>query len=392
MRPPPALEGGNRGAPGRAWADVYDPLRIRILTLSLDPGDWARVVGDGTFSIVVPAMFGEAGEPPLRVSIRRKSATALGQKVSLKIDINEYVQGQTWRDLRKLSLENGDDQDVVAEGFAWLLHRLAALQVNGTWVPQPSGTYLPGLAAWCALLVNGQYLGTYVNVEQPDKRFMQHRGMWTPDQTWLYKVSDLGQATVEEGAGESPTYQTLCYTPFENRHPCPPPSPAVIESQLTALVNMRALLHHAAVSTFHAGSDQLFSKGKNFWFVDRLGGAPRHYLPWDLDSVFQGNTVNTSIYGQGTGPNPQQTVYQRTILNNATFRAQYHATLDQLIGGMLDPNPLVAVLDYFERATPLPLALQLDPNNNLSGSVADRFNSLRAWVVQRAASIAAQTP
>ncbi len=42
------------------------------------------------------------------------------------MDINEYVDGQTWHDLKKLSLENGDDQDVVTEGLSWYVHRLDA--------------------------------------------------------------------------------------------------------------------------------------------------------------------------------------------------------------------------------------------------------------------------
>ena len=66
-----------------------------------------------------------------------------------------------------MSLENGDDNNVVSEGLAWFLHRQA-------W----SSDYQPGLAAWAKLTVHVleedgtidvRPQGVYVNVELPDK-------------------------------------------------------------------------------------------------------------------------------------------------------------------------------------------------------------------------------
>ncbi len=160
---------------------VYNPLQVITLNLRMDNGDWSTVKSDTSYDIEVPAMFWAEDEEPILVSVRRKSADALGNKVSLKIDINEYVD-QTWSGLKKLSLENGDDVDVVAEGLAWYMQRAAAEALNNG--------YSPGLAAWVKLYVNGEYLGVYVNVEQPDKTFLKNRGIYTKNQTWLYKASD----------------------------------------------------------------------------------------------------------------------------------------------------------------------------------------------------------
>jgi len=168
---------------GPGWPAVYEPLTALSLNLYMDHGDWNTVKNDTTFDIEVPAMFWADGEEPILISVRRKSATALGQKVSLKLDINEYVD-QKWNDLKKLSLENGDDVEVISEGFAWYLNRVAA--------EASASTYSPGLAAWVTLYVNGEYLGVYVNVEQPDKRFLENRLLFAQGQAWLYKVSDIG--------------------------------------------------------------------------------------------------------------------------------------------------------------------------------------------------------
>ena len=107
------------------WPEVFDPLELLTLNLDVDPGDWEVVQGDLSFNIEVPARFHADGEESLLVSLRRKPGNTLGPKVSLKIDINEF-EDQSWRGLKKLSLENGYETDVISEGFAWYLHRLAA--------------------------------------------------------------------------------------------------------------------------------------------------------------------------------------------------------------------------------------------------------------------------
>jgi len=151
------------------------------------------------------------------------------------------------------------------------------------------------------------------------------------------------------------------------------------------MIDMPSMLTYAAVSAFHAGGDQLFTHGKNFYFIDRVG-HPRMYVPWDLDSVF-GN-VNSSIYANSQGPNLNPTDYQSSILLNPAFKPQYEQTMADLLAVPLDPVYLNFVLDYLEQQTLLPLAMQFDPNNNLGNdTVAERFDSLRNWITNRAAVI-----
>jgi hypothetical protein len=170
------------------WPDIFKPTQMRTLSLDMDPEDWVTIQNDDPYDeipqIEVPASFWAEGESPILVSVRRKSANSLNNgtsfsKVSLKIDINDFVVGQSWHGLKKLSLENGDDQDVVSEGLAWRIERLA----SGT---QGYG-YDAGRFAWVRLFINGVYTGVYVNVEQRDKRFLENRGIYLEGQTWLYK-------------------------------------------------------------------------------------------------------------------------------------------------------------------------------------------------------------
>jgi len=357
------------------WPDVFDPLQLRVLHLEMEPADWATVQNDGTLSIEVPAFFHEEGVAPILVSVRRKSgdpltATPEFTKVSLKIDINAFVSGQSWHGLKKLSLENGDDNDVVSEGMAWRLERLA----SGT---QGYG-YPVGYFAWVRLFINGVDTGVYVNVEQPDKRFLENRGLYAPNQTWLYKVSDVNGTLIPRVGGpqDSPTVETLCYTPFARQPWCATPD---LASDVPQYVNVKGLLTEMANDAFQANGDALATKGKNFYFADFLGGTLRMYLPWDRDSSLSGRGVNTSIFLGGSEYD--------VLLDVPEFRAQYNEILNDLVCGPWSEASLLAFVDAVEPVLSSALAADL---NNQFGDPASHFDSLRTWLSRRVTNVTAE--
>ncbi|MCH7720246.1 MAG: lamin tail domain-containing protein [Planctomycetes bacterium] len=359
-------------ATAQGWPDVFDPFQLLTLNLEMDDADWQTIQNDESFSIEVPADFWADGEEPILISVRRKSADPLGErerlgyiKVSLKLDINEYVTGQDWNDLKKLSLENGDDEDVVTEGLAWQIERLA----SGT---QGYG-YSAGHTAWVRLVINGVYTGVYVNVEQRDKRFLENRDLYTEGATWLYKVSDVGEQVLKVGGPEdSPTVEALCYLPFDPDETCPPPD---LAEDVPLYVNMQGILTLMASDAFQANPDALLSKGKNFYFADFLDGTLRMYLPWDRDSSVSGGSVNDGIYTIGNSP-------YAALLDVPEFRAQYNEIFSDLICGPWSAESLVAVLDAVEPV--LTEALEADPLAIPDGaSVAKHFEGLRNWVTDR---------
>ncbi len=117
--------------------------------------------------------------------------------------------------------------------------------------------------------------GVYVSAEQRDKRFLENRGLWIDDETWLYEVEDInGPPQMDEGGpGDSPLVQLLCYSPFKSPSSCPTPDPATLAAALPPVIDMQGLLSLAAVDAFSANPDAIFSHGKNFYFVDYLGAS-----------------------------------------------------------------------------------------------------------------------
>lgn len=357
-----------------SYSSLYDPLRMLDLNLEMDPADWNTVRNDLSYDIEKPACFWADGENKIVVSVRRKPNLANGDKVALKIDVNEYFNNQQWHGVKKLSLENGYEKDVVSEGFAWYLHRCAS-GLAGV-------DYRPPLAAWVNVTVNGQPLGLYANVEQLDKTFLRNRDLWVSDETWLYKQGDIGPPTLEAGTGDSPTYTTLDYRPFQARGSLPP---AGYETQVQSLIDMAEMLTVGAVNAFSSTNDELFNKGKNFFFADFGAGArdgQRLCFPWDLDSVF--NSVTRSIYDDATD-------YQEYLINAPPFHDQYNQIMMDLLSGPLAVAPLHDFLDQLEAA--LAPSLLADPYSNIGNTpedIAGRFDQMRQWITDRHAGVLQQ--
>ncbi len=391
------------------WPDLYDPFTLLSFNLRMAPEDWDTISADTTFDIEVPALLWAEDEAPILVSVRRKSASALPseedpQKVSLKIDINEYHDGdgvgnceinggfdnavcvKTYKGVKKMSWENGDDVNVVAEGLAWYLHRVASDYFD----------YTPGLASWVTVTVNEDFKGVYVNVEQRDKQFLKNHGLWEKsDHTWLYKYSSPDEREVKESpedeAGDeidSPAFTELCYSPFHVKHACP--APPDFKDRLNALINMEGLLTFGAVSAFHVSPDDLFAKAKNYFIVDysspELG--KREYFQWDLDSAFH---KPPSIYNQGKRKSDH---YEAELVQSpsAPFRTEYQAIMRWLLDGPFREADLLSAMHDIELA--IGAAVDADPNHQLSVKAkgkgtpsAREFKSLRNFISKRIQSI-----
>ena len=357
----------------QGWPEIFDTGQLLTLNLELDAGDWQTIQHDETFDLEFPANLWLEGEAPILVSLRRKSGDPLDgasgyTKVSLKVDINEYVDGQTWHDLKKLSLENGDDQDVVTEGLAWYVHRLAS---------GPEGYGYPvGLAAWVSVVVNGVDIGVYVNVEQPDKQFLRNRDLYVNGSTWLYKMSDVNSYDLKFGDGDSPTFLALCYEPFQHGGgSCPFPGEEAFATELNDLIDMRGMLTLATLDAFTGNGDALFTHGKNAYFADFTTGHKRMYLPWDLDSTFP---------GANDGPfYPSGSDYSEIILAVPGFHDQFDSIMSTMLAGPLNMGNIGAFLNEAELV--LTAALESDPNNQIGDSVAEHFDSLRERMERRIA-------
>lgn len=398
------------------WPDAFAPLELRTLYIEMEnPGDWDIIRFDTTFDIEKPAWFWAEGETPIYVNVRRKSCDALPDesnpfKISLKVDINDYYcdpldpldpdcpghpgAAPDWHGLKKLSLENGDDVDVVSEGIAANLHRMAS---------GPEGYGYPWAcwyANWVKLYVNGVYRGVYINNEQYDKPFMANRGLYVWHQTWMYKYSSEGQFPLNVGDElnpKSPAVDALCYVPwvasgsnsplYPSGGECPTPTGSALVNSLNEWMNVRSLLATGAVDAIVCADDSLFTHFNNAVFIDfdtdDPFGRKRMWFPWDMDSAIGSTDYNIYVAKRG------ETNMQRVIFGNPTLRAQYNDIVDELINGPLSAANIIAFIDSVEPV--LTEALQADMNTQIDGhNIPARFDDLRQWFTARIANVAEQ--
>lgn len=366
--------------PAESWPAIFDPFQVLTLNFELDPETWEAITHDENFydpvqNIRAPVLMWADGEEPITVEMRRKSDPALidgtQRKVSLKIDINEYVAGQEWRGLKKLSLENGaGGNGPVREGLSMNLHRLASEHGFYEWNA--------GYASWVRVVVNGQYVGLYAHPEERDKQFLRNRGLYKAGSVWMYEVNGGTHLDTSVALTHSPTHDHLCYLPFGNA--CAQPD---LEADLARWVHMEGMLTMAAIEAYTGNIDGLFTKGgKNSFAVDFLPSSQyrRWYLPWDLDN---GMVHDKS---QVLGGN---SAYQTEILGHPWFGLQYRHIMIDLLDGPLAPAGLNSFIADLE-AVLTPHLIE-DPNNMMGGAdaaaVADSFQKIRNWVVARDANI-----
>ena len=332
---------------------VFNP--DQLLDLRVTMSGWSSLKADMTNSTMFEAQLSCGGSAPITIGIRRKRSGG-DAKPGVKIDVNEYVPGQTWFGLKKLSLENGISegsgeasmQDLVAEYLSWRFFTLSGA--------------VSGRAAFTRLYVNDELIGVYVNVEQVDKAFLESRGI--DDSGWLYKKSgsaDDGYKTNEAEA--NPFESDFCF--WEGN--CAPP--ASLDTWLPAHLDVPQMLLFGGVNAAIANMDAPIRKGNNYYFYD-VAGRTRLYIPWDLDTVMK---QSPSLFGvpQGAGAT---TKYVDVLF------AHWEDDYDALMTSLLADRLTVAAGDA-ELARVVAVAgaaLQADPSI-VGETTQDAADALAAW-------------
>ena len=354
-------------------AGVYNPDQLLKLSLELAAGDWNTVLADTSYSVVVEAQMQCEDEPPLTVGVRRKRSGG-NQKVGLKIDINAIVPGQEWYGLKKLSLENGvssgdntDGADVGAYLAEYLSWRMMVL----------SGA-VTSRAAFVQVEINGEPLGVYVDVEQPDKRFLEAR--LGDDSGWLYKKSggvDDGLKTNELSSEQNPYEEYFCF--WASGKGCAIPSASELLAELPERLDIPQFLRVGAVNAFIANGDGPLFKDNNYYYYDYASG-PRVYLPWDLDTTMNDDP---GVY-MGGGGGGGTSDFDAVLFMH--WRDDYTAIVQELLDEKLTRDVIDDELDRAVRVA----GEALDDDSYVSGSTADAAESLDAYWTQRLADIQAE--
>lgn len=346
---------------------LFNAQQVVDLELTMAPSDWTALVNDGVNGTMFSASLGCGDSIPITVAVGRKARSGQTAKPSLKIDTNYYVAGQRFFDLKKLNLESGitegganaSARSILAEYLAWRLQVLSGAVTSRT--------------AFARVLVNGEVIGTYVNVEKVDKRFAKRRIGDGSGWLWKFSGGDDGLKT-----NEGTTDPGEAYFCFFQKSGCAVPSAGTLAAELPAKLDLDQALTVAAVNAIIANRDAFMLKQNNFYYYDYATG-PRMYMPWDLDSMMQ------SGYDVFSGSVPGGVTFYKDVFYS-NWEDDYDAILTSLLEGPLRLAAIEAELDLAIAVA----GAALDADTLVSGSAASGASDLKSWWTSQHAAVSAQ--
>src|SRR6185503_12800248 len=175
------------GAPSARAADpIFSQGVLHEFRIVMDPADWASLRANFRSNQYYAANISVDGEVLEQVGVRsRGKGSRNADKPGLLIDTNKYVTNQEFHGLKKLVLDN-EIQD------ASFLHEPLAYQVF-----EAMGIASPRIS-YTRVTVNGEYWGTYWQVENIDKNFPgarradQEGNLFKSDYVESYTFTDKG--------------------------------------------------------------------------------------------------------------------------------------------------------------------------------------------------------
>jgi spore coat protein CotH len=303
-----------------AAAALFNSSAIRTLHITLAKAEWEaiepteqRQSQTGPMRrMEYPVVHGKVefeGKTYADVGVRYKGNSSFmmarnSLKKSMKLDFNQFVQGQTFFGLTAVNLNNNaGDPTAARETLAYELFAAAKVPAARTTLLRVELT-VPGQ-------YDHQFLGLYTLVEDVSKHFLKehfgtaHGLLVKPEMArGLPYVSENWEQTLRVYApktdGTAATQQRLINFLKLVHHA----DDAAFDKQIETYLDCDEFLRFLAVNAVTSNLDSLLLSGHNFYIhVPAKASAHIQFIPWDLNEAFGG-------FGMG---NPPQMQYELSI-------------------------------------------------------------------------------
>lgn len=303
----PALDGGLDAAVDAPEPDLtgplFEPAHLVEVAITMAPADWdaLRVQTRSLQELIEGDCLAQPFPSPFtnfaasvtidgtrldQVAVHKKGflGSLNADKPSLKLDLDDYVPGQRYLGLEKLTLNNANqDPAYVRQCLTY-----GAFTRAGLVAPRCN---------FARVRVNGADLGVYVHVESVDRRFTR-RHFANPDGE-LYEgtLSDFRPGWVDtfdpKGPGDRRDLQPLVDA-------LQLPDDAAMDAALATTLDRAQFESYWAMEVI-TGQWDGYANNKNNYFVFHDLGTDKHvFFPWGVDGTFQ---PGHAFGDPQTGPN-----------------------------------------------------------------------------------------
>ena len=386
------LSGEGGGAAGDLTEALYAPARILDVDIELPAEDWdalrnqTRLFYD-TFSgectsspFDSPFSWFEGsvtidGEYLAQVDVRKKGfiGSLSSERPGLKLDLGEFVEGQTYSGARRLTLNNSvGDPSYVRQCVGYSAFRRA------------------GIAAprcnFARVSVNGEDLGLYVNVEPLKRPFLERAFGSAEGNLYEGTVSDFTEAEVYmlEPKNHEETWEGPGTIRDDVRWLLD--ALAVDDDQLLealeAVLDLDEFYTYWAMEALLEHTDGYAANRNNYYvYADPADGRFR-FVPWGIDLILGGPIVVDEL---------PESVYARTALVNRLYaheegRQRYFERLREMLdGGAWDEAAMRAEIDTIEAAF-----LTIDAPDEVRARVQAEIERVRSSIDERRPAIEAE--
>lgn len=282
-------------------ADIYNPMKVLRADLTIPNESVASLRNTQTAKIYVPATLNMSLEGRtsgnLSVTIRLKGTTSFidggfyDENPSFKLKFPKASSGTGYLGLRRLTLNALiQDNSKIHEYGAYTLFNAMGVPASKT--------------GWVRLYINGVDRGLYVNVEQPDRVFMEKRfrditqhiyeGIANKDLNIGNDSggADTGEFLVDYGWQVTPNKNDLTkLIDYANDW-----EPASWYKELPKVMNRTLMIRAFAVENFLGHWDSYSGPLKNNYFLRSNTRGVFTYIPWGVDQTF-GENRRTDVLG-----------------------------------------------------------------------------------------------
>lgn len=287
--------------------NLFNPNVIHEIRLfSDDPGLWEALLvhynesQQGLENVYNPVEMVIDGTTLSTVGLRIKGFSSAwgtaGRKKPFRLDFNEFVPGQEFDGIKKISLNNAwADPSAMRDVIAYNIMRTEGVAASRT--------------SYARLYINEEYFGLYIIAEQIDKTFLKtnfgdndgnlYKCIGWSELAWLGPDKNAYKPTIELKTNETEDDWTgfIEFVKYLNKHEI---SDAEYRSKFPQIFDIPAYFKVLAIDILLNNWDSYYDHGRNFYIYDNPETGKMTWIPWDYNLSFSPSQINILATNPGS--------------------------------------------------------------------------------------------